>query len=225
MAVALEQTITNDKQLAKVAQALPRQFTPVFDLCDNILEDFNSLSTIMFQVLLSTMTMPSSIQIAFVANLLHPLITGKPPNFFVVDPTQEHFEAKLLPLRATTQSFVANAKISLILEQMIMHMISQDGLLPTPALRKAMETGIKAREGVNGLKKGDIGQEQQAKALMKACSGRLLGLLEGLEVAKAKVSQPTKGKGAVRIKEAASLSFGSGSSLSPAPDSETESAD
>ena len=225
MAVVLEQTITNDKQLAKVAQALPRQFTPVFDLCDNILEDFNSLSTIIFQVLLSTMTMPSSIQIAFVANLLHPFITGKLPNLFVVDPTQEHFEAKLLPLRATTQSFVANAKISLILEQMVMHMISQDGLLPTPALRKAMETGIKAREGVNGLKKGDVGQEQQAKALMKACSGRLLGLLEVLEMTKARVSQPTKGKGAVRIKEAALLSFGSGSSLSPAPDSEAESTD
>lgn len=186
--------LSNNEQLIHVAQSLPKQFTPIFDLCDNILEDFNSLPTIMFEVLLSTVKMPG-IQMAFIGNLLHPLITGKPPNFFVVEPTQEHFEAKLLPLRATTQSFAANAKISLILEQMVLHMMSQDALLPTPALRKAMETGIQAREHVHGLKRGSAHEEQQAKALMQACSERLLGLLEVLEMVQDAKAQLTKGKG------------------------------
>ncbi|KAE8836430.1 hypothetical protein HRS9139_04528 [Pyrenophora teres f. teres] len=208
--------------LAQIAQALPKHFTPLFDLCDNILEDFNVLPTVMFQVLLSTMKMPDTVQIAFLANLLNPLITGKPPNLFLVDPTQEHFEGKLLSLKGTTQSFATNAKISLILEQMVMHMMSQDALLPTPALRKAMETGIKARESVNGIKRGNAGEEEQANVLMQACSERLLGLMEILEMTKGEMSKPTKGKGKVDVKEAALLSFGSGSSLSPAPDSETE---
>ncbi|KAL7770375.1 hypothetical protein CFE70_000309 [Pyrenophora teres f. teres 0-1] len=205
-----------------IAIALPKHFTPLFDLCDNILEDFNVLPTVMFQVLLSTMKMPDTVQIAFLANLLNPLITGKPPNLFLVDPTQEHFEGKLLSLKGTTQSFATNAKISLILEQMVMHMMSQDALLPTPALRKAMETGIKARESVNGIKRGNAGEEEQANVLMQACSERLLGLMEILEMTKGEMSKPTKGKGKVDVKEAALLSFGSGSSLSPAPDSETE---
>ncbi|CAA9956713.1 hypothetical protein PTMSG1_00321 [Pyrenophora teres f. maculata] len=208
--------------LAQIAQALPKHFTPLFDLCDNILEDFNVLPTVMLQVLLSTMKMPDTVQIAFLANLLNPLITGKPPNLFLVDPTQEHFEGKLLSLKGTTQSFATNAKISLILEQMVMHMMSQDALLPTPALRKAMETGIKARESVNGIKRGNAGEEEQANVLMQACSERLLGLMEILEMTKGEMSKPTKGKGKVDVKEAALLSFGSGSSLSPAPDSETE---
>ncbi|KAI2486685.1 hypothetical protein Ptr902_00818 [Pyrenophora tritici-repentis] len=208
--------------LAQIAQALPKHFTPLFDLCDNLLEDFNALPTITFQVLLSTMKMPDTVQIAFLANLLNPMITGKPPNLFLVEPTQEHFEEKLLSLKATTQSFATNAKISLILEQMVMHMMSRDALVPTPPLRKAMETGIKARESVHGIKRGNAGEEEQANVLMQACSERLLGLMEILEMTKGQMSKSTKGKSRVDVKEAALLSFGSGSSLSPAPNSESE---
>ncbi|RMZ74469.1 major facilitator superfamily transporter [Pyrenophora seminiperda CCB06] len=206
--------------LTQVAQALPKQFTSLFDLCDNILEEFNSLPTIIFQTLLSTMKLPSTVQMAFIANLFHPLIAGKSPNFFLVKPTQEHFESKLLLLKASTQSFAANAKISLILEQMVLHMMSQDALLPTPALRNAMETGIHSRATVQGLKRGNANEEQQAKVLMQMCAARLLCLLEVLEMTKAvQQSKPTKRRTRA-IKEAALMSFASASSLSPAPDSD-----
>lgn len=139
-------------------------------------------------------------------------------------PTQEHFEKKLLSLKGTTQSYAANAKISLILEQLFMYMMKQDALEPTKALRKAMETGIEARKGVHGTgkgKKGNAQEEEQAKESVYASSERLLGLLEVLEMAAGMPPQMAQGKGRAGI-ASAFLSFGSASSLSPAPESETE---
>jgi hypothetical protein len=217
---------TNNGQLAQVAQALPKSFTPLYDFCDNILEDFNQLPTIIYQVLLSTLKMQGRLQIAFCTNLLHPLISGKPPNYFLYEPTQADFETRLLPLKAVTQSFAANAKISLILEQMFINMFSQDALASTPDLRKAIETGIEARHGVYGIgkgRKGNAEEEAQATELMEASSERLLGLLEVLEMNSGMQPQPTNRKGKANAGVGpALLSFGSGSSLSPAPESETE---
>jgi hypothetical protein len=216
--------MTNIKQLAQAALALPTSFTRLFDLCDTILEDFIQLPTIIFQALLPTMKLPDDIQFAFNANLLSPLMTGKPPNYFVTLPTQEHFGKKLLPLKGTTQSFPANAKISLILEQLFMYMMRQDALRPTKALRKAMETGIEARHGVHGTGKGKRGnahEEEQGQALMHACSERLLGLLEILEISAGLPPQVATKKGKAGIAPAF-MSFDSVSSLSPAPESETE---
>jgi len=172
-----------------------------------------------FQVLLSTMKLSDDIRVAFTANLLHGMIASKPPSFFLRDPIQQDFEKTLLPLKGTTQSFAANTKISLILEQLFMYMMKNNALAPNPALRKAMEAGIQARRSVYGTGKGKRGnaeEEEQAKKLLQESSDRLLGLLEVLEMAHGKTPQST------RVKESALLSFGSGSSLSPAPDSETE---
>jgi hypothetical protein len=219
-------TVVSDadyEQLAQVAQAQPTSFTPLYDFCDNILEDFNQLPTIIYRVLLSTMKMPGRLQIAFGANLLHPLISGKPPNYFICEPTQEDFESRLLPLKANAQSFAANAKIALILEHMFMYMFSQEAFTSTSTLRKAVETGIEARYGVHGTnrgRKGNAKEEQQAKELMEASSERLLGLLEMLEMTAEKPLHPMNGKRNPGV-VSASLSFGSGSSLSPAPESDT----
>ncbi|EMD60226.1 hypothetical protein COCSADRAFT_184738 [Bipolaris sorokiniana ND90Pr] len=210
--------------LAQAALILPTSFTRLFDLCDTILEDFIQLPTVIFQALLPTMKLPDDIQFAFNANLLSPLISGKTPNYFVTLPTQEHFEKKLLSLKGSTQSFAANAKISLILEQLFMYMMDHDALKPTKALRGAMETGIEARQGVYGTGKGKRGnaqEEEQGKGLLHACSQRLLGLLEVLEIAAGIPPQVAtrRGHGDAAL---AFLSFGSGSSLSPPPESETE---
>lgn len=213
--------LTNDK-LAQVAVALPTHFTTISDFFDNVLEDFIQLPTSIFQILLSTLKLPGLFQVAFNCNLLHPLVTGKLPNYFQHHPTQEELEAILLPIKATTQSFAANAKISLILEQIVIFMMSQDILIATDSLRQAMEKGIKTRSGVYGTgrgKRGNAQEEDQAKDIMNACSDRLLGLLEALEISTGKLPRPLKEKSkAVQVM----WSFGSGSSLSPAPDSDTE---
>jgi hypothetical protein len=192
------------------------------DFFDNILEELIQLPTITFQVMLSTSKMPAWSQMAFNANLLLPLVSGTLPDYLHNQLTQQHFEAILLPLKGTTQSFAANAKISLILEQMFLYMMSQDALTASDTLRTAIEMGIQARHGVHGTgrgKKGNAEEEGQARAIMEACSERLLGSLELLEIAAGKPPQPQpqKGKGGLTL-----LSFASGSSLSPAPDSETD---
>jgi len=208
-------------QIAQVAANLPTEFTTLSDFFDNVLEDFIQLPTVTFKVLLSTSRTEGLSQVAFCSNLLLPLVSGSLPDYFRFEPTQQHFEATLLRLKSTNQSYATNAKISLILEQMLIHMMSQDALTATDALRTAMEAGIEARHGVHGTGKGKRGnaeEESQGRALMEACSERLLGMLEMLEMAAGKPAQPLQ-KG---IGGPAFLSFGSGSSLSPAPDSDTD---
>jgi hypothetical protein len=131
------------------------------------------------------MKLPPRTQVTFNVNLFHPLVTGTLPNYFRFDPEQEDFQKILLPLEAATQSFSANAKVALILEQIFIYMINEKTLKPTVALRKAMEAGIKARHAVKKYKgkHGNTEDKQQAKMIMEACSERLRGLWELLEMA------------------------------------------
>jgi hypothetical protein len=208
---------TDIVQLAQVAANLRTEFTSLSDFFDNILEDFNQLPTVTFKVLLSTSKMPGPFQLAFCANLLLPMVSGTLPDYFRYEPTQEHFEKTYLTLKSTNQSYATNAKISLIVEQMVIYMVSQDAFTATDELRKAMEAGIEARHSVYGTgrgKKGNGEEESQSRAVMETCSERLLGVLELLEMAAGKALPP------VQTTLPTFLSFGSGSSLSPAPESD-----
>lgn len=203
---------------------LPLQFTTLSDFFDNVLEDVRLLPTTIFHVLISTMALPGPMKIAFYANLLLPLVSGSVPDYFRFAAAPDHLETQFLPMKATTQSFAANAKISLLLEQMFMYMMSMDMIIPTPKLRKVLESGISARHGVYGTgkgKKGNAEEEIQAKEMMEASSARLLGLLELLETAAKKPAPLANVKGKSKDVMAPSiLSFTSGSSLSSPPDSD-----
>lgn len=171
-----------------------------------------------FKIYLNTLTVPSIMKYMFLANLLLPFVSGTLPDYFRYDPTQDHFEAILLPLKGG-QSFAANAKVSLILEHLFMLMMAEDGLKPTDELRNAMEAGIQARHNSLGSgrgKRGNVGEERQARELMEACSRRLLGMIEMLEITAGLPPQKKEDR-----KLESFLSFGSGSSLSSAP-SDTE---
>jgi hypothetical protein len=201
--------------------ALPAQFTTLSDWFDNVLEDFQQLPTVIFQALLSTLNLQGYPRLAFNANLLLPLVSGRMPNYFRVEPTQEQIERIFLPVKGSTQSYVANAKISIILEQIFLYMMNENELTATESLRTAMEVGIKARKSVHGTgrgKRGNAEQEAQAISLIEASSARLLGLLEMVEMAAGKQPRASTRK----LRTPALRSFTSGSSLSPAPGSETE---
>lgn len=201
-------------QLAQVAIKLPDHFTTLSDWFDNVVEDFRYLPTMFFNVFLATLTVPGPMKYMFLANLLLPFVSGTLPDYFRYDPTQEHFVSVLLPLKGG-QSFAHNAKVSLILEQLFTLMMAQDGLKATDELREAMEAGIQARHNAYGSgrgKRGNAGEEKQAREIMEASSDRLLGMLEMLEIVAGKPPQ----KKAER-KNNAFLSFGSGSPLSSAP--------
>ncbi|KAF9700625.1 hypothetical protein EKO04_001588 [Ascochyta lentis] len=215
-AIALRQRLL--ALLAQVATRLPNSFTKLSDWFDNIVEDFRYLPTILFNVFLTTLAVPGPMKFMFLANLLLPFVSGTLPDYFRYDPTQAHFENILLPVHGR-QSFADNAKVSLILEQLFVLMMAENGFKPTDELRKAMETGIQARHNVCGSgrgKKGNAGEEKQARELMVASSGRLLGMLEVLEIGAGKPPQKKAGHTASVL-----LSFGSGSPLSSAP-SDTE---
>jgi hypothetical protein len=186
------------------------------------LEDFIHLPIRTFQVLLLTLQMTGTLRVAFCANLLLPLASGKIPDYFRYAPTQQEFESTLLLLKGTAQSFVANAKISLILEQMFIYMVSEDEFKATPAIRIATEAGIKARVNVYGTgrgKRGNAQEEAQAKILLEACSERLLSMLELLEMKEGKAPELLQ----VNMDDSSVFpSFGTGSPLSSAPESDTD---
>ena len=175
----------------------------------------------LFQVLLSTLKLQGSSRLAFNANLLLPLVSGRMPNYFRFEPTQEQIERILLPIKGSTQSYAANAKISIILEQIFLYMMTEYELTATESLRTAVEVGIQARKSVHGTgrgKRGNAEQEAQAVSLITASSARLLGLLALVEMAADKQPHASTRK----LRTPALQSFTAGSSLSPAPGSETE---
>lgn len=203
----------NMVQVAQVAQRLPSQFTMLSDWFDNVVEDFRYLPTMLFQVFLTTLTVPGRMKYSFLANLLIPFVSGTIPDYFRNDPTQEHFESVLLPIKGS-QSFSTNAKVSLILEQLFMLMMIDGQLKATDALREATETGVRKRHNTYGSGRGrraNAGEEKQARALMEASSNRLLGMLEMLEITAGMPPQKKKDPNNFFT------TFESGSSLSSAP--------
>lgn len=163
--------------------ALPLEFTDPGSLYDSSFADiFLYLPTGVFSLLLSTTQLSEFEQLALNSNLLFPLVSAKVPNYAISAPIQSHFEDMIFPIRATVHTYERNAKVSLLLEQMFMDMMSSNSFQATDRLRKAVEAGIKARMTIKG-KKGNAQEEEQAKSLMEASGERLLGLLEILEVA------------------------------------------
>ncbi|KAF1957032.1 hypothetical protein CC80DRAFT_53606 [Byssothecium circinans] len=212
--------------LAKVALALPTQFTTLEDLCDNFTEQLGVKDTpiSIFSLIISTSRLPKDARLALHVNLLLPFVSSRIENYFKKAPTQAEFTTQLLPLRASSQRFAHNAKISLILEQIFLYMISEKLLLVNDALRMAVEAGIEARQKVYGTgksKKGNAEEEEQGKEIMEATSMRLLGLLELLEMAAGVEPQPRK----AMSKSKPFLLSSFGSSLSSAPESETDDGD
>ncbi|KAF3038404.1 hypothetical protein E8E11_005613 [Didymella keratinophila] len=209
-AIALRQRLL--ALIARVAERLPNQFTTLSDWFDNVVEDFRYLPTMLFNIFLITLAVLGPMKYSFLANLLIPFVSGTIPDYFRYDPMQEHFESVLLSMKSG-QSFAANAKVSLILEQLFVLMMTDDQLKATDALREAMETGIQARLNAYGTgrgKRGNAGEEKQARELMEASSNRLFGMLEMLEIMAGKPPQKKDLKNIL-------TSFGSGSPLSSAP--------
>jgi hypothetical protein len=174
-----------------------------------------------YNIIVSTLKLPGPLQVSFQHNLLHPLITGSASQHLRYEPTQEHFENKLLLLRGPSQSVIANARIALIVEQLFSHMVGQDALKSTIALRKAVESGIELRHSALQTEKRSKKNAQeivQSKALMMASSERMLALLEVLEISSGSNPQPWDSD----ARDPRSLSFVSGSPLSSAPESDME---
>jgi hypothetical protein len=198
--------------LGRVAQILPTQFGDFFDI---VTEEFLHLPTMFFSPVVSMGTLSRPLQMALNANLLLFLVHGGLPD---LQPTQSHLEDYLLPSRASTETYARNAKLSLIIEQMFMYMMSTQALEATDSLRKAVERGCEERGKVYGtgrIKKGDAAEEGHGRLMLQSSTDRLLGLLEILEISKGKPPQP-------RRDASHSLSLSFTSELSSLPESDME---
>ena len=131
-------------------------------------------------VLVTTSRLHPADQVAINVTLLTALTSEKYINYTATTPKQEELERFLLPL--CTKSLAANAKVSLILEQIVMYMMDRDLLQPNENLRSAMEIGIKERSTAKG-KKTNLEEEEQGEALLEMSSERLRGLLAVLDTA------------------------------------------
>jgi hypothetical protein len=178
---------------------LPDHFTDPGSFYDSSVADvFLPLPTGVFSLILSTSQLLGIYQIALNSNLLFPLVSAKVPNYALSEPKQSDFEKSILSARATTQTYEKNAKVSIIVEQMVLFMMENQVLEPTDALRTSMELGINARMRVK-RKKEISAEEEQAKVLLEGTDKRLLGLLEVLEVAAGMPPQERKRNNASAI--------------------------
>lgn len=217
----MEAVLLRQRLIALLVQAathLPNQFTGLSGLFDNLTEHFNHLPVSMLSVLITTSQLSNYDQLTFNVDLIIPLSSGQYPDYTKTIPVQEHFEQILLPNRAPTQSFAANAKLSIVLEQMFLYMMKEKLFKPTDNLRAAVEKGIEERHKVFGTargKKRNAEEEKHGQLLMEASSERLLSLLEILEISAGKAPRPRSEKKSILLS-----SFTS--SLSSLPQSGTE---
>lgn len=206
--------------LVQVAEALPGKFAKLADLFDPLEDELTPLPTMTYNLLLSSSKLVGATRIAMLAKLLLPFVKEGLHDYTTIEPTQSDLEEDFLPRRARTQSYAMNAKFSLVVEHMFMHMMSTNSLQATDDLRSAVERGIKERLSVRGQgKKGSKFEEHQGKVMLEASAERLLGLLEVLEIASNKPPQQPQ-------KESETLSFiSSTSELSSEPEGDSEEED
>ncbi|KAF1967089.1 hypothetical protein BU23DRAFT_484584 [Bimuria novae-zelandiae CBS 107.79] len=180
--------------LAKVTKELRQQFTSLSGLCDTLASQLRYFPVHVLHVLVTTSRLLPAEQVALNVTILTAALTF---DHFIDctarSPTQTEFIEYLLPLRASEDRFTANAKVSLLLEQVFMYMMNnkrkgKKELKFTNPLRVAVETGIEHRNSVKG-RKDSPEEKEQGKALLDTSSQRLSGLLYLLKIIKAKVPE------------------------------------
>jgi len=89
--------------------------------------------------------------------------------------TQSKMEKFYLPYAANKTTHVDNAKVSLLLESMLRYFSMAGSLQPKPGLRKALETGIAAREekAASGPQKGSKNEDGVAWAWLTESGERM----------------------------------------------------
>lgn len=168
------------------------------------------------QILITKSKLVPSDQLALNVSLVTALASQKYIDYTASTPLQEELETYLLPLHIGKFGFIANAKISIVLEQIVMYMMEQDLLEPTESLQRAVEAGIEERSNVKAKKNGSE-EERQSVELLEMSSERLHGLIDLLDM-----TTDTQFLRRSPRKRSPFLSFGSGSTLSSAPESDSE---
>ncbi|KAI9844438.1 MAG: hypothetical protein M1838_002196 [Thelocarpon superellum] len=206
--------------LSSLASTLPTHFTTLESLYSTYVEHLRPLDLPTFSLFTSPTMLPyisSAARSSMTQLLLRSLISSTAP--FPRQPpatpsststgpqqaqqddlSQETLEQCFLPYSANTSSVMDNAKVSLLVEALLRLLDLHVGVTPTPALRDAVERGIRAREArakPSGRRREDVKRaEDLAGVYLKASAARLRAFVELLCSVAARDGDRDKERGA-----------------------------
>jgi hypothetical protein len=134
--------------LTVVSERLPNNFISLDDLYHMFIENIRPLPLPIFQALVSPYVLPGfspAAQTTLCEKLMWEMIESAAPGSEELYLTQTKLEQCFLPFGAATTSVVDNAKISILLESMVMLLANSNELSLSPSLREALMQGIQAR--------------------------------------------------------------------------------
>lgn len=176
--------------LVEFCHLSPATFLDTEDLFDLYTEFLRPLPLPDFQALLFPPKpwLGADAQCSLIQMLLRPLLATAAPGYDDNALTQKDFEVAYAPFAANTTAVSDNAKVGLLIEQLLVLLLRNKQLVYSKPLRRSVERGIAAREakvGTDGRKKrsGAKGEEdEEALRVLECCGGRMrarLDLLEG----------------------------------------------
>ncbi|KAF2458597.1 hypothetical protein BDY21DRAFT_340728 [Lineolata rhizophorae] len=173
--------------LIKVSAYLPMDFTHIPDLLALYAE---YLRRIPFDVLIPFLNVSKSkldpypplvaYHKALLVTQLVPLLDGAP---CILEPAQAELEKHYVSMAAHSFSFADNARVSLLVEQLLLAAMIDSGLLSTEKLTAAVKAGVDARKEKarpDGRRGEKSVVDKEAKAVLKDSGSRILWLLNSL---------------------------------------------
>jgi hypothetical protein len=148
--------------LSSVAVRLPKDFIPLDDLYHMFVENIRDLPLPIFQHFISPSNLPHMVpaeQTTLCELLLFVMRESSAPRSDDDCLHQEKLEECFLPYAAANPSIENNAKVSILLEALMMFLHKSDMLFVTPRLKEAVERGVK--------KRGARAEEERNRALNK----------------------------------------------------------
>ncbi|KGO64201.1 hypothetical protein PITC_086970 [Penicillium italicum] len=145
--------------LSSVSEKLPRDFMSLDHLYDMFVENIRDLSLPLFQHFISPSNLPHLLPEAhstLCELLLYVLRESSAPSSDNNYLTQAKLEKCFLPYAAATPSVGNNAKVSLLLEALMVLLYKSKMLSVTPSLAKAVRSGIARREKANSRDRDSI---------------------------------------------------------------------
>ncbi|EON67584.1 hypothetical protein W97_06952 [Coniosporium apollinis CBS 100218] len=174
--------------LSKISELRPSALTHQGELFDVFTEFLRPLPLPTFSTILTTSALSPATLASLCANLLLPLITTAPPNYNTLLLCQPDLERFFLPAPANGNSYVDNAKVSLLLQTIVVQMFASGRIVPTEAFGAAVEEGVRARreKAIGDARKrgkGREGEEKEARGVLEGSERLLMVVLEVVESA------------------------------------------
>ena len=166
---------------------MPDVFTGLEDLFDLYTESLRALPLNVFAQFLSTLQLPADTFCGLLCNLLIPYLTCTPKNLDIFDLSQYDLVDYFLPASANVNSNSDNAKMSLLLEAILMNMMNEGKLHIDQRFGDIVEEGIKTRKekaigDARRKGKGSKAVEAEARKELENSAERIMAILEILEM-------------------------------------------